>query len=37
MFSGDGSTTKFKIAHGLAGAPSSYPVSPASPDAKGSH
>jgi len=32
-FSGDGSTTEFKIEHGLAKAPSKYVVSPLTPDA----
>jgi len=32
-FSGDGSTTVFNIAHGLAGTPTKYGVSPLTPDA----
>jgi len=32
-FSGDGSTTEFKIEHGLVSAPSKYVVSPLTPDA----
>lgn len=35
-FSGDGTTTQFKIAHGLVKAPSRYVVTPASADAAGS-
>ena len=34
-FSGDGTTTQFKIAHGLAKAPSKIQVTPGSSDAKG--
>jgi len=36
-FSGDGSTTQFKIAHGLRSAPSKVLVTPASADARGSY
>jgi len=35
IFSGDGSTTSFNIAHGLATTPTKVRVSPASPDAEG--
>jgi len=34
-FSGDGSTTQFKVAHGLVKAPKTVVVTPASPDAAG--